>query len=230
MSLSFPVSPANGQNYQNWQWNSAIGAWVPNYQNVVGSFNGRGGAVTFQGSDNTPGNRVLLAQTTITTPVASVSMFYDFTNKLFDEMEIDCVSLNAAADGQLQIRFSTDGSTFDSTANYFWGFSYASNTSVGGPTGSNTGGLFVGGVNAGPQASLHRIVVGVPGFADRTKPYVASSTYYSVNAGQFYGYSGGGAWNNQSAIKGIQAVGVTTNLTRGNIAVYGIVKPGSGVQ
>lgn len=238
MSLSFPASPTNGQIYQNWVWSSAVGAWQPNYAaGFVNSFNGRGGVVTLQPSDNTAGNRVLLMSQIVapTTPVALVNFIYTFTNA-YDVYELDFHDFqNDTATGStfLQCRFSTDGSTFDTSANYYNIYSYAISSASGG-TNSAVGGqsfLYLTAAHASFGASSYTLGNGVvrltmPWVTDRNK-YLTYTAQSHAQAGVYW-QSGVGYWNNANAIKGISLFLTTGNITRGVFNLYGRVKSGAG--
>ena len=107
MSLSFPTSPTVGQIYQTWQWNGS--AWAPT---------GTAAPVS--------GQKVLLAQQTVTTPVASVVFTAagmaggGLSNRAFDEFQLDCINYGVDTNNIAPyLQVSTDGgTTWDASATY----------------------------------------------------------------------------------------------------------------
>lgn len=241
MSLSFPPAPTNGQQYQNWTWNSSVGAWVPNYAaGFVTSFNGRAGPVSFLTGDNTVGNRILLMSSVVAlaTPVAFANMFYNFTN-LYDEYAVDIYDFQPATDGGVLIlRCSTDGSTFDTTAVY----DHAVFSVVGGATpttgftgGTPSTGCWLGGGTLGASTSpqynsYYRMSFAIPWTTDRRKFFMVSSvtiggtaaapsTSRNMTVGQY---------SPVAPLKGLQFAVSNGNIARGVFNLYGIPKAGAG--
>lgn len=229
MSLSFPPAPTNGQQYQNWTWNSSVGAWVPNYAaGFVTSFNGRAGPVTLQGSDNTVGQRVLLNQTIISTstPVSSITFFYDFGNKLYEQIQIDAYNMNASVAGSsLYWRASTDGSTFDSTVSYINNVIYANNAGTGGFSSTQQAQSFAAGVvtNALNACTYSKTIISSLPANDRGKPYFSESIGWYDGYG-IYSYVYAGHYGANGTIKGFQLFLPAGQITRGVFQFLGIVR------
>ena len=73
------------------------------------------------------GSLVLLSSATVTTAVASLNFFNGFDGT-YDELELHAFDVLPTAEAQAWIRCSADGSTFDTGANYDWGYAFSSLT------------------------------------------------------------------------------------------------------
>lgn len=227
MSLSFPASPVANQVYQNWIFQN--GAWQPNLQAMfVTSVDGVVGAVT------QPGKRVLLMQQVVSaTQVATVNFMVDFSTLGYDEFELDCFDLSPTVAGTfLSLRFSWDGTTFDSTTGYrtvstsgnSQGVSpgFATNSSAtaipltasldpGSPVGSYIG-----------ESSIKFSMFNV---ANRNKYVRFLGTGHAANG--FVWIGGGGAYAGAPAVvKGVQLFPNAGQIARGVFNLYGII-PGT---
>jgi len=210
MSLSFPASPSVGQVYQNWIWNgtswdSAVG--VPAAQ---------------------PGAKVLLRIDIVSAPVATVDWFtpasmFDGT---YDELELHIYNVMPAAENSMQIRVSTDGSTFDGAANYVNTWSGAVSS-----TGANTSG---GGAYPGLAVGNVIGITATTGFFGIYKFLLQPNTTRAAqvlwqamqqNASNAIGASGGGFYNQTATVQGFRCVFTgAPNITRGTFKWYGIKK------
>jgi hypothetical protein len=224
MSLSFPVSPALNQTYQQFIWDGT--AWQPNLQaQLVTSVDGQSGAVTL------PGRRKLITSQLVApaTPVAAVNFFYDFTQNLYDQYELDAYDVQFSTTGSwLQLRVSTDGSTFDTAANYrtISGIGNAGGTQIGW-TGNNaavgfTLGTDISGTGA-PSLADYKIRFSMPGTTDRYKFFLADETGQSTQW-VWRAVSGGAYVTNTLPLKGLQlAPSSAINISRGVFNLWGII-------
>jgi hypothetical protein len=225
MSLAFPASPSAGQIYQGWRWSGT--SWDPNYAaNFVTSFNGRSGAVVPQASDVTSGNRVLLQGQAVASSVASVSMFYNFSNA-FDvyELEIYDLAMGAGSQGYLALVASYDGATFPAETSWFFAsmYTYSAGTTVASVNASNFS-FFMLGIS--PLAATNL----APFYRCRfTKPWAADRPHYFLCNSIGSGVSGvgplvtAGSNSNQTAIRGFRiADNSGVPITRGTFKLYGI--------
>lgn len=233
MSLSFPASPTNGQQYQNWTWNSSIGAWVPNYAaGFVTSFGGRAGAVTLQPADNTSGQKILLSSQTVTTPVASVQYFKDFTvPPLYDQLEVEMIDVGMSADSGMYYSQSTDGSTFDVSSNYnnnyliAYGSSVSNAANTSGPTNFLMSSIIAGGMTIGGQNI--RAWTRKPWLNNSIKWWGIHALTWGTAAApypQYFGYCSFGGTPGQLPIKGMRFQGSGANIIQGTFNIYGIVR------
>lgn len=236
MSLSFPASPSVGQIYQGWKWNGS--AWDPNLAAVlVGSFNGRSGAVTFDPTDNTTGNRVFISSQTIPAAVAQVNLLNVFS-AAYRDYEIVLRSLIFTAPGAgayLAMRFSTNGgATWDMQANYAFGLWYAQSANAAYYGSQVSGGGGVGGGVGSVQLSVG-LTGGLPYGFDGTvaifDPRSAQSVkrfwYDTIPHNSTNGVgrvTGGGAYYNAAAVDSVALLPSSGNIAGGIIEVYGIAK------
>lgn len=235
MSLSFPVNPSTGTTYQNWVYDASRGSWQPNFgAQFVTSFGGRVGPVTLQTGDNTVGNRVLLMSSIVApaAPVASVSMFYNFTNQ-YDIYEVEIYDFQVSAGGNLGWNASTDGSTWNiSTAAYAWAGGYAVGTTAsGGFGGSVSSGYGVLSVCPDPTqpAAVADLVARfhMPWTTDRYKHAFSTTGTYAPSQGFLAGFYGS-FFASTAPLKGLRFLPTAGNITRGVFNLYGLPKAGAG--
>lgn len=230
MSLSFPVAPTDGQQYQNWVWSSAVGAWQPNFAaGFVTGFNGRAGAVTFQPSDNTSGNKVLLMKQTVSAPVAAVDFFgasmFDPTK--YDEVELSIWDISYAADQTTPyLQISADGSTVVVTASYNSSYQFVASNSSSSYAGTNS----VASMQMAPYGTTLAIGGTFQGCVRvrlaTVNPSPMTWLLCSNNAAAQIATYGGGYSTAVSTPKGLR---FTTDkgagaITRGTLALYGVLK------
>lgn len=175
------------------------------------------------------GARVLLSSTTISTAVASVDMFGNWS-ATYDMLELVTYDLICAtADTPVIVRISLDGSTFDAGANYFNGWGLGTYSSGGG--GSNTGAVLSGwyvstsvtALSAHPNQCTMKIRLGAVGGAGPSVTALAATWNSNTLAGMFLG----GAYSPSpiaTPVQGLRVIPTTGNLTRGVVKLYGIVK------
>lgn len=174
-----------------------------------------------------PGNRALISQTTITTPVTSIDLFAGFDGT-YDVLELHAYDILPATEAALLMRCSTDGSTFDTAALYNWTLTYGAGNATGAGTGaaaatqiqlSNALGTAV---NA---PSYHVIRMRVP-FGTNTPKFSLNGTYNVQPAAALFG----GAMSGNYYVTSGWVLGVRLfftglpNITRGTVKLYGIVK------
>jgi hypothetical protein len=225
MSLSFPVSPSIGTVYNQFVWDGV--AWQPNPQAMfVTSVDGAIGAVTL------PGRRRLIASQLVApgTPVAVINFFYDFTQNLFDQYELDAYDVQFSTTASwLQLRCSTDGSTFDTAANYrtISGIGNAGGTQTGW-TGNNAAtalslGTDISGGGA-PSLADYKIRFSMPGTTDRYKFFLVDEVGQSTQW-VWRGVSGGAyVTTTFLPLKGLQlSPSSAINISRGVFNLWGII-------
>jgi hypothetical protein len=225
MSLAFPASPSTGQIYQGWRFNGS--AWDPNYAaNFVTSFNGRAGAVVPQPGDATSGNRVLLQSQAVASSVASVSMFYNFSNA-FDlyELEIYDVAMGAGSNAFFALQASYDGATFPTETSWFFAgmYTYSGVTAVASVNSGNFGYFMIGvtPLASANYAAFYRLRFAKPWATDRPHYFLADSTGHAANGVGPLVFAGSNA--NQSAIRGFRIYDTGgVPITRGTFKLYGI--------
>jgi hypothetical protein len=199
---------------------------------VVSSFNSRTGAVVTTAADmiSLPGNHVLLFHLDITTPVVTVDLFAGFDGiGTYDELEIHAFDLVGAAQNNLYMLVSADGTTFDTGADYFYNFLHLSGAgTVATPNystaTSTTFVSFAPQVGTQPQQSFY-LIMNV-----RLAPVARPCALFKLLAfnSQVQGNTDGmWAWsaNGNQQARGIR-FGITgpTNITRGSFRVFGIKK------
>ncbi|HEY2530313.1 MAG TPA: hypothetical protein VGJ20_20645 [Xanthobacteraceae bacterium] len=217
MSLSFPVSPALNQTYQQFIWDGT--AWQPNLQaKFVTSVNGMVGDVSLSGS------RVLINKTVISTPIVSVSFFAGFDGS-YDELELHMLDLLPASENSIWVRCSLDGSTFDASALYQ--YAQTSYTTVG--TGALSGGasqtaaVVSGFIGVAAGYGMYEVMsIRLPPSSARVHGVWQQS---SINSGNNYGTSGKWDYAGATPIKGLQLqFNGAPNITHGSFILYGIKK------
>lgn len=231
MSLSFPPSAINGQVYQGWVFDGE--KWNPNWASLfVTSVNNKSGAL-MPADVVGAGNRVLLSIKTTTASVASIDTFYDFSQTTYDQYEIDIYDLQTSADADnMFMRISTDGSTFLSDGNYQYGLVYVNDAGTVQGSGYNVGsGMGFGAANSAANGYLTecRIFTSMLWTTDRVK-YWRFETVTSVGASVIH-YNGGGLYAGatyKQPFKGFSIFPQSGTITRGVVALYGLVKPSPG--
>jgi hypothetical protein len=200
----------------------------------VTSFNSRAGAVTLTAADVTgaggalatsvpgSGNRVLINRQTITTAVAAVN-FQNMLTSTYDDYELVVMNLKAsAASSQAYVRFSTDGSTWISTASYGNTLVYIQNTApstIGGGYAATNGINFAGyvGTTYGDYLRL-RFNRAIPSSVVWDAVRVSNDGSIT-SAGTATGWMGV-----VSAVVGVQVLTNPATIAAGVLSLYGIVK------
>lgn len=223
MSLSFPTTPSVGQVYQNWKWSGS--SWDPNPQaQFVTSFNGRKGDLVTAPTDAAPGNRVLIQQTLVSTPVAAVDFFNAFT--AYDQYEWEILSVSPASAGDIGLRVSFDGSTFDLSAAYSYGGFYGTASNVGGAIGQvamTYAALSIGGLgSASGVPSDLRIRGSMLATTDRCKLFYSMSQSYGSGAGNWASVNSAMNGGSLAAIKGVRFFCTGGNWVKGLFNMYGL--------
>ena len=173
------------------------------------------------------GSLVLLSSATVTTAVASLNFFNGFDGT-YDELELHAFDVLPTAEAQAWIRCSADGSTFDTGANYDWGYAFSSLTG-GNTTASQAGGLigvafFLGAISIAALVPQYLIlkIRRTPGPA-RTS-FIFQHSYYTSTASNMLVAAGGGSWRN-APLLGLQFLFQgAPNIARGTFKLYGVAK------
>jgi hypothetical protein len=170
----------------------------------------------------TSGNRVLISRQVVSSPVASVN-FLSGIGATYDDYELVMMGAKPAATATLFLRFSTDGTTWISSASYGNFVVYVNSSAPAAVTGNYsaaTGIQAPGNVGStyGDYLRLrfNRSIASILAVWDLVH-------YTNDNTNQFYG-SGSGAIYSASPPVGIQAIFNAQNCVAGTFSLYGIVK------
>lgn len=178
------------------------------------------------------GSRVLLMSSIVApaSPVAAVNMFRNFDNT-YDQYELECYDVQvSASSASVYMRVSTDGSTFDSTANYAVGQTYGSANNTGGFSGAtgNSSMILLGALsNVAAALAESRTRFSMPYTTDRWKYFNHSTLSQGATPGSTVVHAGL-IYTNTAALKGLGIAVTSGNITRGVFNLYGIVKAGAG--
>lgn len=182
-----------------------------------------------------PGTRVLLFSQSVApaSPVASVNWFYNFATAPYDQYEIDVydVQLSTTAN-YLVMRVSTDGSTFDTGANYSFVNTVTASNQTNPILGAATTVTYIAVmVQSDPTAAdlgTTNIRFSMPWVSDRIKVFMLDGTGYGATY-NLNRSTGAGVYAPLTPLRGIQLYpAVAANITRGVFNIYGIAKAGSG--
>lgn len=205
----------------------ATTAWVVSKIATAGgvtTFNTRAGAVTFVATDNTSGNLVLLTRTTISAPVTAVSFPNVFSATYRDYvLEFSDVTVDTNTNS-LNVRFSTDGSTFPVTTDYYDTGVFtatATGATVNGQSHTAVGSAYTG---VGLDATAGFSSSGrVKFFFPRSALYKnALSESITQNSGSgVTTYRGTISRQNTAALTGVQLFCGAGNMTAGVVSIYG---------
>ncbi len=162
---------------------------------------------------------------------ASSSASLDFTSwysSTYDEYLISIVGLIPATDGaQLLGQFSTDGGSSFAATNYKYTMSYGASSGTTGISASNAGtSIPVSGTveNTTSTSFLDSTIhLYNPGSATRAKRMRVYSDLLA-NDGNYYQWSGTGAWNDVTAVNALRFIFTAGNVAEGTIRIYGLEK------
>lgn len=244
--LDFPNTPAVGATFPDppvaglpvWRWDGdrwvTVGrADAPTDGNTYARRDGQWEVL--QTPDEVPETRVLLASQTVTSPIASVDFFYNFTN-VYDQYKLDIYNLRNDTASSPQIRLSRDGVTFDAGTNYAQA-RLGSDIYATQATG-------IGAVNATSIPLTHaqvqvtsftemvsdiEIYFSLPWTTDRIKRFYYRSLFQMVASGLALTVgSGGFVTTITDQLRGIRIYMSAGQITSGVFNMFGIVKTGAG--
>lgn len=175
-----------------------------------------------------PGRRVLISQQTLSGAVASIDFPAVFSST-YDEYEIHVFDLIPVTNGtRLRLRVSTDGSTFDSGANYWHIRIGGYTTSADGFTASSDG---TGNETSGQMVNLMSNNTGHPvcGEIKIRKPTGGKLKFFegdftSFDGTNFFRQLQSVMYNSGTALTGFQLYASSGNIAEGIVRVYGVTK------
>jgi hypothetical protein len=178
------------------------------------------------------GTRILIQSHVVApaSPVATIDMFYAFTNQ-YDEYELDIYDFQCSAAGNLYLSLSFDGSTFAVDGSYSYTTIYINSSAptVGGIGNNTATNLFIANTSNPTTAFLSAAYVkfAMPWTTDRYKYFLSEGWAHTAN-GLARSISSGGYLGGVLPLKGLRVWPSTGNITRAVANLYGIVKAGAG--
>ncbi|HEX8828854.1 MAG TPA: hypothetical protein VF778_12145, partial [Xanthobacteraceae bacterium] len=180
--------------------------------------------------DVTVGNRVLLAESNVTSAVSGVghpNVFWQYRND-FDLFEVDIYDFSGSAAASPALRFSNDGTTFRTQNEYAFGlvmvYSGSTNNdgySVWSESARRTSVMLGYDAAVTYGSGIIRLIFSKP-WASAYKAFLVSSA--TIGAGGTYSAHGVGETTTIAAWYGFQFLMATGNVRQAFIRVYGIKK------
>jgi hypothetical protein len=234
MAIDFPANPTNGQQYQNFYYDSSITAW-----RNLGSKNALSSAVTALQTANATTNQAgLVPVVPASVAVNSGSASFSTTTGLVTFSGAGTLSLNscftsAYTNYRIILRASTSvptGITLQlkvsgtaSTTAYYWGgyigYVSGSGSSAYNSAGSSSGQLvgFAGSGTAGNLVTSSVVDVFSPAVATQT---AFSTMFQGADAGNSFALTSSGIHNAATAYDGLQ-LNLSNGTFSGTLQVYG---------